>query len=148
MFPKADIPVAQLSVDGALTQEECYEIGKKLAALREEGCLIFGSGNIVHNLWRVEWDNPDGTPMAHAFNDYLIDAVKNGDRDRILHYNDGPEATYAVPTPEHYLPLIYCFGAANGDRARIFNNACNLGSMAMTGFLWAKEKQNVSVGSE
>ena len=73
MFPKADIPVVQLSVDGTLTAEECYQVGQKLSALREEGYLIFGSGNVVHNLRRVEWDNPDGTEMTNAFNDYIID---------------------------------------------------------------------------
>lgn len=136
MFPKADIPVVQLSVDGTLTGEQCHEIGQKLSALRDEGYLIFGSGNVVHNLRRVEWDNQDGTKMTHAFNDYIIDAVKAGNKEKVIHYADGPEAAYAVPTPEHYLPLIYCLGAADGNRAEVFNNVCNLGSMAMTGFVW------------
>ena len=78
--------------------------------------------------------------MTHAFNDYIIDAVKNGADDRVLHYTEVPEAAYAVPTPDHYLPLVYCLGAADGDQAKVFNNVCNLGSMAMTGFLWSKEK--------
>lgn len=139
MFPKADIPVVQLSVDSTLTSEEIYEMGTKLASLRDEGYLIFGSGNVVHNLRRVEWDNPDGTPMTHAFNNYIIEAVKTGANDRILHYTEGPDAAYAVPTPDHYLPLIYCLGAAAGDKAELFNNVCNLGSMAMTGFVWSHD---------
>jgi 4,5-DOPA dioxygenase extradiol len=136
MFPKADIPVVQLSVDNTLTEEECRQVGQKLSALRGEGYLIFGSGNVVHNLRRVEWDNPDGTAMTHAFNDYIIDAVKAGAVDKVVHYADGPEAAYAVPTPDHFLPLIYCLGAADGDPVQVFNNVCNLGSMAMTGFVW------------
>ena len=136
MFPKADIPVVQLSVDGTLTEKQCYEVGQKLAALRDEGYLIFGSGNVVHNLRRVEWDNPDGTKMTHAFNDYIIDAVKAGEKDKVINYANGPESSYAVPTPDHYLPLIYCLGAADGDKVQVFNNVCNLGSMAMTGFIW------------
>lgn len=136
MFPKGDIPVVQLSVDEMLTAEECHQIGQKISSLREEGYLIFGSGNVVHNLSRVEWDNPDGTKMTHTFNDYIIDAVKAGAKDKIIHYTEGPEASYAVPTPEHYLPLIYCLGAVGGDKVQIFNNVCNLGSMAMTGFIW------------
>ena len=136
MFPRADIPVVQLSVDGTLSAEECFELGKKLSVLRQEGYLIFGSGNVVHNLRRVEWDNPDGTRMTHAFNDYIINAVKNGENDKVIHYTSGPDAAYAVPTPEHYLPIVYCLGAANGDTAAVFNNVCNLGSMAMTGFIW------------
>ena len=101
MFPKADIPVVQLSVDGTLTAEECYQVGQKLSALCEEGYLIFGSGNVVHNLCRVEWDNPDGIRMTHAFNDYIIDAVNAGAKDKVINYSDGPEAAYAVQTPEH-----------------------------------------------
>ena len=136
MFPKADIPVVQLSVDGTLSPDEIFAIGKKLSVLREEGYLIFGSGNVVHNLRRVEWDNPDGTEMTHAFNDYIINAVKAGENEKVIHYSNGPEAAYAVPTPDHYLPLAYCLGAADGDQVTVFNNVCNLGSMAMTGFIW------------
>ena len=136
MFPAADIPVVQLSVDESLAPEQLYEIGWKLGALREEGYLIFGSGNVVHNLRRVEWDNPEGTAMTHAFNDYIIDAVLKGERGKVIAWERGPEAAYAVPTDEHYLPLIYCLGAARGDSAEVFNNICNLGSMAMTGFVW------------
>ena len=134
MFPDADIPVVQLSVDGTLPKEKLFAIGGKLSALRDQGYLIFGSGNVVHNLRRVEWDNPDGTRMTHDFNNYIVDAVLNGRKDQIVNYENGPESAYAVPTPEHYLPLVYCLGAASGDQAEVFNNVCNLGSMAMTGF--------------
>ena len=137
MFPDADIPVVQLSVSNKISNQECFEIGKKLATLREEGYLIFGSGNVVHNLRRVEWDNPNGTEMTLKFNQYIIEKLKAGDKDAVINYESGPEAAYAVPTPEHYLPLIYCLGAADGDQVTVFNNVCNLGSMAMTGFIFA-----------
>ncbi len=65
MFPDDDIPVVQLSVNRHLDPQQSYELGQKLASLREQGYLIFGSGNVVHNLGRVEWDNPDGTEMTH-----------------------------------------------------------------------------------
>lgn len=136
MFPNADIPVVQLSVDTSLPNETLYEIGKKLAILREEGYLIFGSGNVVHNLRMVDWDNPDGTEMTHAFNDYIIDAITSGKTEKAIRYEGHPNAVYAVPTTEHYLPLIYCLGAADGDTVEVFNNVCNLGSMAMTGFIF------------
>lgn len=136
MFPDADIPVVQLSVDGTISKEKMLEIGKKLAVLRDEGFLIFGSGNVVHNLRRVEWDNPDGTEMTYRFNQYIIDSVMAGETEKAVHYEDGSDAVYAVPTPEHYLPLIYCLGAADGSKAGVFNNICNLGSMAMTGFVF------------
>ena len=138
MFPDANIPVVQLSVDSTLDSVTLYEIGWKLAELRDEGYLIFGSGNVVHNLRRVEWDNPDGTEMSYAFNNYIVDAVLSGDRAKVIAYENGPESEYAVPTPEHYLPLIYCLGAGKGDKAEVFNNICNLGSMAMTGFIFAE----------
>ena len=136
MFPDAYLPVVQLSVDGTISRDKMLEIGRKLAALRDEGYLIFGSGNVVHNLRRVEWDNPEGTEMTHRFNQYIIDAVLSGDDDKVVNYESGPDAAYAVPTAEHYLPLIYCLGAAKGDSAEVFNNVCNLGSMAMTGFIF------------
>ena len=136
MFPNADIPVVQLSVNESLEPEKLYEIGRKLAALREEGFLIFGSGNVVHNLRRVEWDNPDGTKMTHAFNDYIAEAVLKGEQTKVIAWENGPEVAYAVPTAEHYLPLIYCLGAAQEDKAEVYNNICNLGSMAMTGFIF------------
>lgn len=134
MFPQADIPVVQLSVNGRLDKRQCYVIGKRLAPLRDEGYLIFGSGNVVHNLRRVEWDNPNGTDMTLAFNQYIIEKVEAGDHDAVIDYVSGPHASYAVPTPEHYLPLIYCLGAAEAAKPTVFNNVCNLGSMAMTGF--------------
>ncbi len=136
MYPNADVPVVQLSVNGQLSAKQSYDLGKKLIPLRDEGYLVFASGNIVHNLSRVEWDNPDGTPQTHAFNDYIIDAVKAKDADKIINYEAGPNASYAVPTPDHYLPIAYALGAADGDSASVFNNVCNLGSMAMTGFIW------------
>ncbi|MCC6094059.1 MAG: 4,5-DOPA dioxygenase extradiol [Eubacterium sp.] len=139
MFPEADIPVVQLSVNGRISAAESYKIGKQLDALRNEGYLILGSGNIVHNLMRVEWDNEGGTPMTLGFNKKITDAVISGDEDVVIHYDKLPDAAYAVPTPDHFLPLLYCLGAAEGDKVRVFNNVCNLGSMAMTGYLFEKD---------
>lgn len=136
MFPAADIPIVELSVNGDISTQEIFEIGKKISALRDEGYLIFGSGNIVHNLREVDWDNPNGTDKTLKFNEEIISAVKNNDVEKIINYKKIPDADFAVPTPEHFLPLIYCIGAANGDNATVFNNVCNLGSMAMTGFIF------------
>ena len=134
MFPEADVPVVQLSVDSMLDGDEILQIGRSLATLRDEGYLIFGSGNIVHNLRRVEWGNPQGTPVARRYNRAVVDAVLAGEVDKVADYDSFENASYAVPTPEHYLPLVYCVGAADGDEPAVFNNICNLGSMAMTGF--------------
>lgn len=136
MFPKADIPVVELSVSRRLSAREGFAIGQQLQPLRKQGYLLFGSGNIVHNLSRVQWDNEGGTPAAERFNSSIVQAVLAHDTDTVLDYESLPDGAYAVPTPEHYLPLAYCLGAAGSDEAHVFNNVCNLGSMAMTGFVW------------
>ena len=137
IFPRADIPVVQLSVNGDITGQASYELGEKLAVLREKGYLIMGSGNVVHNLRRVEWNKRGGSEAAKHFNQDIVDNVIAGNIDNIIHYENHEHAAYAVPTPEHYLPLLYCLGAAGTDKATPFNNTCTLGSMAMTGFVWA-----------
>lgn len=139
MFPAADIPVVQLSVNGLLSPEQHYELGRKLAPLRDAGYLIFGSGNIVHNLRLVDWDDPNGTAETVAFNDYVIGKLAARDDAAVVQYETIPHAAYAVPTPEHYLPLLYCLGASIGERAEVFNNVCDLGSMAMTGFVFGEK---------
>lgn len=137
MFPEADVPVVQLSVDSTLPPEELYGIGKALSSLRDEGYLVFGSGNVVHNLGLVDWDWPNSaSPETLAFNADIIARVTSGDVEGVLGYRDLPHAPYAVPTPDHFLPLIYLLGAADGDSAEAFNDVCNLGSMAMIGFLF------------
>ncbi len=136
MFPNADIPVVQLSVDKNLTPQESFELGQKLTSLRDEGYLIFGSGNVVHNLMRVDWDNEGGTEMTLRFNKQITDAILSGDNETVIGFEKLQDARYAVPTPDHYLPLLYTLGAADGDKAQVFNNICNLGSMAMTGYIW------------
>lgn len=140
MFPEADIPVVQLSVNQRLSPEQHYELGKKLAALREEGCLIFGSGNVVHNLRMVEWDNPNGTEAALRFNRAIIDRIEARNDPTVVNYAALPDAAYAVPTPDHYLPLLYVLGASQGEKPLIFNDICNLGSMAMTGFAFGLKR--------
>lgn len=136
MFPKADIPVVQLSVNGKLSPKESYALGKKLHALREEGYLIFGSGNVVHNLMRVEWDDQGGSEKTLRFNEIITQGIENKDIETVLRYQELPDASYAVPTPDHFLPLLYCLGAADGDKTKVYNNFCNLGSMAMTGYIF------------
>lgn len=134
MFPKADIPVVQLSVDRTIGVQAMYEIGKKLSVLRDEGYLIFASGNVVHNLGMVDWNNPSGSKETLAFNQQVIDYVTSRQDDKTMAWQLIPHASYAVPTAEHYLPLIYMLGAAEGEKPEVFNNHSELGSIAMTGF--------------
>lgn len=136
MFPKADIPVVQLSVNGKFTAKDSYELGKKLTVFRENGYLILGSGNIVHNLSEIEWDNEGGSDRAVSFDDDIRNAVLEEDIQKLIEYNKLPYASYAVPTPDHFLPLLYCIGATKQDNVKVFNNVCNLGSIAMTGYIF------------
>ena len=142
MFPDADIPVVQLSVDGTISKEEMYEIGRQLAPLRDEGYLIFASGNVVHNLRMVEWENKNGSKQTVRFNEYVTGRVLERDDKAVMEYEKIPDADYAVPTPEHYLPLIYMLGAAKGEEPVVFNNHCELGAIAMTGYTFGLKNAN------
>ena len=136
MFPGAPIPVVQLSIDGIEGPQNAYDIGKALAPLREKGYLLLGSGNIVHNLRRLEWDNPNGSPQADRFDAFITGLVKKRDNEKIIHYEDNPAAASAAPTADHFLPLLYTLGAAQGEKPEIFNNVRNTGSLSMTGYLF------------
>lgn len=133
-FPDASIPVVQLSIDGKISPSASYDIGKALSPLREEGYLIFGSGNIVHNLYKVEWNNEGGSPAADRFDAFITEAVKKRDDEKVINYEDHDDAAYAAPTADHFLPLLYTLGAAEGEKPLVFNQVRNLGSISMTGY--------------
>lgn len=93
-----------------------------------------GSGNVVHNLRRVEWENEHGNPAADRFDDAIKAAIEQRNDEAVIDYHRYPDADYAVPTPDHFLPLLYILGASEGETPYIFNNVRNLGSMALTGY--------------
>lgn len=134
VFPKADIPIVQISVNGAISTREIYEIGEKLSVLREEGFLIIGSGNLVHNLRLVEWGNEGGTKLTEEFNKYIVDNVVDRNDDIVVNYKNIENYLYSIPSPDHFLPIIYILGATKGEKPLVFNNICNLGTISMTGF--------------
>ena len=134
VFPKADVPVVQLSVNGTLSPQECFNIGTLLKPLRKAGFLVMGSGNIVHNLRRVDWESRHGSPETLAFEKFVVEAVQAKDYAALFAYQAHPNARYAVPTDDHFLPLFYVLGAAEGESAAVFNRVSNLDSMSMTGF--------------
>jgi 4,5-DOPA dioxygenase extradiol len=114
VYPQADVPVVQLSIDRAKPAAFHYEIGRKLAPLREEGVLIAGSGNLVHNLRAYAWDRPQADPFDWTvrFEDRARELMLANETKPLLDYGLlGPESALAVPTPEHYLPLLYVLGA-------------------------------------
>ncbi|QIB69346.1 4,5-DOPA dioxygenase extradiol [Aminipila butyrica] len=139
IYPQADIPVFQLSVDRYASAEEHYQIGQQLAVLREQGVLIFGSGNVVHNLARVDWSmERSGYPWAEEFDQYITENIRKQEDKALVGYEQaGRAADLAVPILDHYAPLLYVLGASDADdQLTIFNQACVLGSLSMTGYLF------------
>lgn len=138
MYPDADIPVTQLCVNAGNTPQESYHTGQSLRPLREEGVLIIGSGNIVHNLARVDWSMTGGFGWADAFDAYIKDAILGQRHDAIIQYQKaGQSAASAFSRRDHYDPLLYALGAAGGSNPSVFNDARTLGSMSMTSYLFA-----------
>ena len=119
MYPDADIPVVQLSIDGIKPAAWHFEMGQKLAALRDQGVMIVASGNVVHNLRKVRWDgNSEVYPWASSFEQFVRDnlAVQSDATSHpLVNFMDHPGAALSNPTPEHYLPLLYVLGARQPD---------------------------------
>lgn len=109
LFPKADIPVVQLSLDLSQPPSFHYALGQRLRPLRDEGVLIIGSGNVVHNLRLIQWQ--DGRPApewSSRVEKRVMECLQTGDHAALIDYtNLDPQAMLAIPTPEHYLPLLY-----------------------------------------
>ena len=112
MFPDANIPVYQISLDLSRSVAEHLLVAKELMDLRKKGVWILGSGNVVHNLGMLDWENPDsGFDWAHIFDAYVKEALLNDTPDKLVNFQQGgSEARLAVPTLDHYLPLIYMLG--------------------------------------
>ncbi len=121
LFPEADVPVFQVSLDASLTPREHLELGRKLAPLRDEGVLILGSGNLVHNLGRIDWNkSAPAEPWAVAFDEAAAKNITDRDDAALVDYRSLPGACESVPTPDHYLPLLYCLGASDQRDERSF----------------------------
>ncbi len=115
VYPQADVPVVQLSIDESRPAAFHFEIGQRLAPLREEGVLIVGSGNLVHNLRTYAWGRRPQDPYDWAirFEDSARQLIRAGDHKPLIAYDTlGPDAALSIPTPDHYLPLLYVLGAA------------------------------------
>ena len=136
MFPEARIPVVQLSVNAYLNTEKAYKLGENLAKLREKGYLIVGSGNIVHNLRKIEWDNPKGSQEADLFDSYILNSIIKREDEKVIKYEEHEYSNYAVPTPDHFMPLLYILGASQGEKPYVFNEMRELGSLSMTSYIF------------
>jgi 4,5-DOPA dioxygenase extradiol len=144
-FPGADIPVVQLSINADEPLEYHLALGAKLAPLRQRGVLIVGSGNVVHNLRRVDWSRPDGGfDWARRFDDAARDHMANSPSTAVdlQHHVD---FVYAVPTPDHFIPLLYLAGLAGaaGSAAEVLVEGYTYGSLSMTSYTLGAGPQDV-----
>ncbi len=135
MFPEAVIPVLQLSIDYSKPAAFHFELAKELAALRHKGVLIIGSGNMVHNLGLLNWREPNsGFDWAIEINETFKSLIENEDYESLLNYESlGSAAKLAIPTPEHYFPLLYTLGLkGKSESIAFFNDKLAMGSVSMT----------------
>jgi len=134
LFPEADVPVVQLSVDHDLTFEEHYHLGRTLRDLRDENILVIGSGNLVHNLSMAAWD-VKAYDWATRFDEKMKNWILAEKHEPIIHYEkQGPDAAFAVSSKEHYIPLLYVLGASYpGEKIQFFDEDIMAGSISMRG---------------
>lgn len=137
LYPKADIPVIQLSLDYTQTPQYHYKLAQQIKSLRYKGVLIIGSGNIVHNLRMVEWrrlNETFGYDWAIEANEKMKTFILNGDHQSLINFRShGKSFDWSIPTPEHYLPLLYSLALQERDEAlTIFNDKPVAGSLTMT----------------
>jgi 4,5-DOPA dioxygenase extradiol len=138
MYPNANIPVLQLSIDYHQPPQYHYELAKELAALRKKGVLIMGSGNMVHNLRMVAWDKADqpefGYDWSIEMNTLFKKHISDGNHQALIDYEQlSKSASLAIPTPDHYYPLLYALALQEkNDQPLFFNDKVVMGSLTMT----------------
>jgi 4,5-DOPA dioxygenase extradiol len=139
MYPKADIPVVQLSINSRQSPARHLALGRALAPLREDGVLILASGNATHNLREVFSHALLETPAPYAkdFADWLTQHVESGDTDPLLRYLEaGPSGAKNHPTADHFLPLLVALGAGAGHEGRILHDGYTYGVLSMAAYAW------------
>lgn len=138
LFPKADVPVIEMSLDYNQGAQYHYDLAKELAALRKKGILIVGSGNMVHNLRMIAWDKikePEyGYDWAIEANEKMKRFILSGDHRSLINYKaQGKAFDLAIPTPDHFLPLLYALALKEGNEPiSLFNDKATMGSLTMT----------------
>ena len=137
LYPNADIPVIQMSIDYSQSPQYHYELAQQIKSLREKGVLIIGSGNMVHNLGMVEWKRLNetfGYDWAIEANEKMKKFILSGDHKQLINFrSQGKAFDLAIPTPEHYLPLLYSLALKDDkDDVSLFNDKAVAGSLTMT----------------
>lgn len=137
VWPEADVPVVQLSLNRDLDAKGHYRLAGRLRSLRDEGVLIAGSGDFVHNLRTLKREGGEAYPWAASFNEAVKSALVRGDHEALINWVGlAEEAQLSVPTDEHYLPLLYVAAQAEpGEPVTFFNDAIWGGSISMTGVM-------------
>jgi len=137
MYPKADVPVIQLSLDSTIDSKDHYELGKELSSLREKGILIVGSGNLIHNLRMLDWgklNDEFAYDWAYEAGSLINQYILDGNHDKLIDYSEqGKAFQLSIPTREHFLPLLYILALRNQkDSITLFNDRTVGGSLSMT----------------
>lgn len=134
VFPDADVPVVQLSIDRTQSAQFHYDLGKRLTPLRDEGVLVIGSGNVVHNLGIMNWrEQTVAYDWAVRFNERVKRCLESRDHAPLIGYDQcGKDAQLSIPTPEHYLPLLYIISQqTDDDKLRVVTDGIFGGSISM-----------------
>lgn len=140
LYPNADVPIIQMSIDYSMPASQHYALAKELAALRKKGVLIIGSGNNVHNLRMVSWKHLNTVGYAFDWaqeaNEKMKEYILDGNHQPLIDFDkQGPAFQMAIPTPEHYLPMIYALALQEkNEDLQIFNDAAVAGALTMTSF--------------
>jgi 4,5-DOPA dioxygenase extradiol len=138
IYPLANVPVLEMSLNYNLSARNHFDLAKELAPLRKKGVLIIGSGNMVHNLRMIAWDHADdsefGFDWAITANSLFKERILDGNFNDLINYNLlGREVQMAVPSPDHYLPLLYALALKEKDEpVSFFNDKSVMGSLSMT----------------
>lgn len=141
IYPQADVPVIQLSLDYTQAAQHHYQLAKELQALRHKNVLIIGSGNLIHNLRLVDWNRLSDEPYAYNWaieaNEKMKQLIMDDNHQDLINYHlQGQEFKLAIPTPEHFLPLLYILALKNAqENVRFFNDQTVGGSLSMTSVL-------------
>jgi 4,5-DOPA dioxygenase extradiol len=137
LYPDASVPQLQISLDATLSPREHFELGKRLAFFRNEGVLLVGSGNLIHNLRQIDFrDEAEPFPWAQSVDAWLDEKLTSNDLESLMAFeNRMPHAELAVPTSEHYLPMLYALAARQArESLTMLDTSIQNGSIAMRSF--------------
>lgn len=131
MYPQANIPVVQVSIDPFLAMNKQYEIGRAIKDLGKQDVLVIGSGSTVHNLHTVDWNAETVESWAVEFDNWLIEKVENNDVESLFNYRQlAPHAKHAVPREEHFVPIFIAMGSGNNDKPHLLHQSYIYGTLS------------------